>query len=51
MPSQEDHVLLIEQVGEVSMSLQHAKKIAAILQGQIDVYERGVGLIAQPNED
>jgi len=51
MPSQADPVLMIEQVGEVSMSPQHAKRVASILQAQIDAYERQVGPIALATDE
>ncbi len=51
MPTEGDHTLLINQVGEVSMSPQHAKRVAAILQAQIEAYERKVGPIALVSDD
>ncbi len=51
-PNQSDPTLMVEQVGEVSMSLHHAKRVATILQGQIEAYERQVGplVLATPEE-
>ena len=46
--NQETQTLVVEQVADVRMSLQHAKRVAAILIQQIENYENTIGPIPQP---
>ena len=46
----EPPVAIIEQVGEVRMSLQHAKRIVLVLVEQLRIYEQTVGPIALPRD-
>jgi len=50
-PTEGDLSLIVNQVGEVSMSLQHAKRVAAILHDQITQYEKKVGPIVIAGEE
>ena len=48
-PTNESTVMEVTQVADVRMSPQHAKKIAIILQAQIQAYEAKVGPIPLPD--
>ncbi|MFN8641878.1 MAG: DUF3467 domain-containing protein [Candidatus Binatia bacterium] len=48
-PSSERPTVRIKMLGEVRMSPQHAKRVAAILQQQIKLYEDSVGAIPLPD--
>ncbi len=49
-PSPDDPVLLVRQIGDLRMSPQLAKKVALILLGQIEHYERNIGPIPLPED-
>jgi uncharacterized protein DUF3467 len=49
-PTTNDPTLTVRQVGEVSMSPQFAKRVAVILLGQLEQYERTIGPIPLPEE-
>jgi hypothetical protein len=49
-PTAENPVLHIRAAGEVRMSPQHAKKVAAILDQQIQLYESRIGPIPMPQD-
>ena len=50
-PATEKHrTALINQLGEVRMSPQHAKRVAKILDEQLEGYEKRFGLIPQPTD-
>lgn len=50
LPSHDDPSVVVKQVGEVRMSPQLAKKIATILVGQLDHYEKVIGPIPMPKD-
>jgi len=50
VPTEERPTIVINQVGEVRMSPQHAKKIATLLLEQLQGYESKVGPIPQPKD-
>jgi hypothetical protein len=50
LPTEENPKILIKQIGEIRMSPQHAKKVAQVLAGQIELYERLVGPIPLPQD-
>jgi hypothetical protein len=49
-PSETDRTIAVDQVGEVRISLQHAKRLAAILSAQVQSYEAAIGPITIPDE-
>lgn len=48
VPSEGQKGVGILQIGEVRMSPQHAKMVAKVLQRQVDLYEKSIGLIPLP---
>ncbi len=49
-PTADNPMVTVALRGEVRMSPQHAKRVLAVLQRQIDMYERTVGPIPLPKE-
>jgi hypothetical protein len=50
VPTAENPMVTVTQIGEVRMSPQHVKKVVAILQAQIDHYEKTIGPIFIPED-
>ena len=49
-PTAENPAVTVRLTGEVRMSPQHAKRLLAVLQRQISVYEQTIGVIPLPKE-
>jgi hypothetical protein len=49
-PTVENPTISISTLGEVRMSPQHAKKVLAVLERQVAIYEQNVGPIPLPSD-
>jgi len=49
-PTTSNPTITVREIGELNMSPQFAKRVAAILIGQLEHYERTIGVIPLPEE-